>query len=96
MSLKTPSRSQRREVRNPILNLPAAQELAMLLREHPDLSETFQRLLLQLSVQADQQAEHSWGSRKPPLAAYWRSLAVYARHIVRAIRCWNMASKAEK
>lgn len=75
---------------NPVLGLPAAQELSALLAEQPEIGAAFCRLLTQLGEQADAQAEHAWRKRKAPMAAYWRACAVYARHIARA------AGKCEK
>jgi hypothetical protein len=70
---------------NPLLGLPAAQELTALLGEQPEIAAAFCRLLTQLGEQADHLAEHAWQKRKAPMAAYWRACAVYARHIARAV-----------
>jgi hypothetical protein len=93
MPTEAPPRSQQPDVRNPILGLPAALELADLLQDQPELSQIFQRLLRELSAQADQKAEQSWTSHKPPMAAYWKAAAVYTRHIVKAIRLVSARTK---
>lgn len=69
---------------NPLLDLPAAQDLAELLREQPDLAAVFCRLLWQLGEESERKAEYAWQRRKAPMAAYWRACGVYARHIARA------------
>ncbi len=77
---------QRRDMeQNPVLGLPALQQLRALLAEQPALREQLIGLLRDLGEQADAKAEHSWVHRKPPMAAYWRAMAVYARHIARAL-----------
>ncbi|MET3436041.1 hypothetical protein [Sphingomonas sp. 1185] len=43
------------------------------------------QLLLELRADARHRAEKSWHTRKPPMAAYWAAVAVYAGHIARAI-----------
>ena len=71
---------------NPVTKLPAARDLAALLQKQPELRDLFVQLLFQLGEQADSLAERSWKQRKAPMAAYWRTCAVYARHIARFIK----------
>jgi hypothetical protein len=44
------------------------------------------RLLLDLRVDARARAEDCWDRRKPPMAAYWAAVAVYAGHAARALK----------
>ncbi|ASG21963.1 hypothetical protein Y958_11450 [Nitrospirillum viridazoti CBAmc] len=75
-------RSARREVRNPVLALPAARQIL-------DLSRSERRvlgaLLRDLAVQARTRAEEAWKARKGIIAAYWQANAVYAKHLARVI-----------
>lgn len=75
-------RSARREVRNPILLLPAAREIL-------DLPIESRRplgiLLRQLADQASIQAQISWRRNKGIMAAYWKAVSVYAKHLARVV-----------
>ena len=75
-------RSNRAEIRNPILALPA---IARLRELDPEVRVALQELLLDLQQDARARAETSWRRRKPPVAAYWAACGVYAGHIARAI-----------
>lgn len=77
------ARSDRREVRNPILALPAARRLMDL---DPATRAVVADLLKDLGVDAAARAEASWRKSKGPMAAYWKAVAVYARHIRLALR----------
>lgn len=66
---------------NPVLSLPAAQRLGDLPVE---AREVLSAVLRDIGAEADVQAEESWRRRKAPMAAYWRAVGVYARHIARA------------
>ncbi|MCH4894307.1 hypothetical protein GO308_14395 [Sphingomonas sp. SFZ2018-12] len=76
------ARSNRAEVRNPVLLLPAVQALRRL---DPEARVALQRLLLEIRDEARLKADKSWHTRKPPVAAYWAACAVYAGHIARSI-----------
>lgn len=76
------ARSNRAEVRNPVLLLPAVQALRRL---DPETRVALQRLLLEIRDEARLKADRSWHKRKPPVAAYWAACAVYAGHIARSI-----------
>lgn len=81
-----PALSRRRGddiTRNPILALPSLQRLLELPAED---RRHFEALLRDLAYDARIRAEQSWRSRKAPMAAYWHAIAVYARHIARAVR----------
>lgn len=67
---------------NPLLKLPAAQKLMAL---PPDQRALMEQLLRELRADADRQAEQSWKKRKGPMAAYWRAVATYARHVAHAL-----------
>lgn len=75
-------RSALAEVRNPILGLPAARSIMML---PPAVRGPLAYLLRVLAQQADEKAEEAWRKRKGILAAYWRAVCTYAKHIARAI-----------
>lgn len=75
-------RSSRPDVRNPLLALPAATAIAAL---PSDTQVALRALLLQLAADARQRAETSWRQHKGPMALYWRSVSVYARHTARLL-----------
>jgi hypothetical protein len=77
------SRSNRAEVRNPLLMLVSAELLQALPKDSRD---ALRALLMDLRRSAHEKAEHSWKTRKGPLALYWRCVAVYAGHISRLLR----------
>lgn len=77
-------RSSRREVRNPILGLPAAREAID--RLPPEAAEALARVLLAIQSDARERAEESWRRHKGPMAAYWKAAGVYCGHIAKAIR----------
>lgn len=67
---------------NPLLKLPAAQKLLAL---PPDQRQVIEALMRELRADADHQAEASWKKRKGPMAAYWRAVSTYARHVAHAL-----------
>lgn len=67
---------------NPLLKLPAGRALLQLPKED---RERIEILMSQLRDQANMEAEKSWKKRKGPMAAYWRAVATYARHIAHAL-----------
>ena len=75
-------RAARREVRNPILALPAARAIATLPIEQ---RRPLGILLRELAAQADVKADEAWRTRKGIMAAYWRAVCTYAKHLARAI-----------
>ena len=76
-------RSSRREVRNPLLLLPAARTLT-------DLPEparaALEQMLREISADARGRADKCWRTHKAPMAAYWKMIAVVARHAACACR----------
>jgi len=76
-------RSARREVRNPVLALPAAQRLLALPESHrTDLADLFG----EIAADARARADKAWKTHKAPMALYWKCVAVYAGHIRRLLR----------
>lgn len=67
---------------NPLLRLPAGKALLDLPGEDRKRIEAVMR---DLRAQADKEAELAWSRRKGPMAAYWRAVATYARHIAHAL-----------
>jgi hypothetical protein len=76
-------RSERREVRNPVLALPAARALLDL---DPASRAAIAALLADLVADARRRAQVSWKQNKGPMAAYWKAVGAYAEHIRRVIR----------
>ncbi len=79
----SPSRSSRREVRNPVLALPAMAQLQAL---PTDARLAIVAAMDDLSRDAAARAQVSWASNKGPMAAYWKAVSVYAKHFRAAVR----------
>ena len=75
-------RARRPEVRNPVLGLPSARVLLML---SPETRLLLSVLLRDLAADARSRSRASWDNRKPFVAAYWATVAVYAGHIARLL-----------
>lgn len=75
-------RGARREVRNPVLLLPAAQGILALPIE---ARRPLGLLLRQLADQANDGAHRSIKRNKFVMAAYWKAVSVYAKHLARVI-----------
>jgi hypothetical protein len=67
---------------NPLLTLPAGRELLALPVED---RRRIARVMRDLRHQANDQAEQAWSRRKGPMAAYWRAVSTYARHMAHAL-----------
>ena len=67
---------------NPLLHLPAGRKLLALPDAHRGAIEDVMR---ELREQANTEAENAWRRRKGPMAAYWRAVATYARHVAHAL-----------
>ena len=76
-------RSTRPDVRNPLLKLPGAADIAAL---PPEAREALRRLALDASKAWRALGDECWERSKPPMAAYWRAWAVNARHLARLCR----------
>lgn len=67
---------------NPLLKLPAGKALLALPAEDRARIEAVCR---ELRDQANTEAESAWRRRKGPMAAYWRAVSTYARHLAHAL-----------
>lgn len=83
-------RSNQPTVRNPILALPAAAKIAAL---PAPTRAALCEILQELSGDARARADLSWRRHKAPMAVYWKSIAVYARHIAQACRDRNTGDR---
>jgi hypothetical protein len=77
------ARANRPDVRNPLLALPAASEIANL---PPAARAALRALLLDIRTDARERAEKCWRQHKAPMAAYWKAVSVYAGHTARLAR----------
>lgn len=77
------ARSSSAAVRNPIAADPDVQRAMLFLTQRE--REGLARILKILSAKWRTQAEHSWRKHKPPVASYWKSNAVNARHLALAL-----------
>jgi hypothetical protein len=76
-------RSNRREVRNPLLALPAVQSLT----EQPaEVRALLVSTLKAIQTDARVRAELAWRTHKAPMAVYWKAVGVYAGHLARVLR----------
>lgn len=71
------ARSNRKEVRNPLLTLPAAEQMRAL---PPMARKALEALLRDMGRDARTRAHECWRKNKAPMAAYWKAVAVYCRH----------------
>lgn len=76
---RPPTRAERA---NPMLQLPAVRRLQML---DPEVRACLRDLLLDLQRDARCRASASWAAHKPPMAAYWAAVGVYAGHVSRVL-----------
>ena len=76
------NRSSRPDVRNPILALPSMTRLRDL---DPGQRAAVEAVLRDISRDAAARADKAWRSHKAPMAAYWKAVSVYAKHIARAV-----------
>lgn len=77
---------------NPLLGLPAARNLVALPIESRRALAT---VLRALRTQANTEAEVAWSRRKGPMAAYWRAVATYARHLAHALEKGDSETKPD-
>ena len=77
------ARSARPDVRNPLLRLPSAADVAAL---PPEARAALRALALDASKAWRALAEECWRRHKAPMAAYWRAWAVNARHLASLCR----------
>jgi len=76
-------RSNRADVRNPVMSLPSAKRLAEL---PPESRAAVEAVLRDMSRDARERADKAWRKHKAPMAAYWKAVAVYSRHLALAMR----------
>ncbi len=81
---------KRRSVVNPLMGLQSTREILAL---PPAVLDAVCALLWELHVNAEARAEKSWRTSKPPLAAYWASVSMYAKHISKV--CERACDKEE-
>lgn len=82
-------RSERREVRNPMLALPASKKLMAL----PDGTRAVLReVLLELRTDAAARAKKCIQTHKWPMGVYWKCVSVYAGHIARVLAMADSAA----
>lgn len=75
-------RSNRAEVRNPVLALPSAAKLQAL---DGDSRAALRAALVDLRNDARERAAECWRRHKAPMACYWKAVSVYANHLARAL-----------
>jgi hypothetical protein len=75
-------RSAKLEIRNPVLALPSMRAIRALPREQ---RSPLGVLLRELANEAAEKADLSWRTNKGIMAAYWKAVSVYAKHLARAI-----------
>lgn len=64
-------RSLKPKIRNPVLELPAAQEILALPVE---CRQVLADLLRELAIDARARGDRSWRQNKAPMAAYWKAV----------------------
>jgi hypothetical protein len=79
----TAARSSRRDVRNPILALPAVAAIDAL---PPEAKAALRQVMLDLKADARVRADAAWRKHKGPMAAYWKAASVYAGHIAKVLK----------
>ncbi len=67
---------------NPLLALPAMRKVLALPVEQ---RRPLEALMRDLRAATDKLAEESWSKRKGPMAAYWRAVSTYSRHVAHAL-----------
>lgn len=77
------NRSNRIEVRNPVLALPAIERIKDL---DPNARKALADILGDIAKDARRRGDESWRKNKAPMAAYWRAVSTYSGHIKRAVR----------
>lgn len=75
-------RSQRADVRNPVLALPAAEQIKAL---EPAAKAALRAILRDLQLDARARADKCWRTHKAPMALYWKCVSVYSGHIAKAL-----------
>ncbi len=76
-------RSNRAEVRNPVLAMPGVRRLQAMPQLYRD---AMVEVMIDIRDDARRRADECWRKHKAPMAAYWKAVSVYANHIARALR----------
>lgn len=77
------ARSNRGDVRNPLLKLNAAKQIAAL---SPEAKAAVRQLMIDIALDARSRADKCWKQHKAPMACYWKAVSVYAGHASRIAR----------
>jgi len=77
------ARSNRADVRNPVVALPSAGKLRDL---DPVAKEALRAALVEMAADARARADKCWRTHKAPMAVYWKCVAVYSGHFARFLR----------
>jgi hypothetical protein len=77
-------RSNRPDVRNPMLALPGVREAAASVPL--EARAAMYRILMALRADSQLKASECWRKHKAPMALYWKCLAVYSGHIAKLFR----------
>ena len=75
-----------------MLRLPAAKSV---LAPPIETRRPLGLLLRELSADAQRQADASWKSHKGIMAAYWKAVSIYAKHLARVIDPVSARNAAE-
>jgi hypothetical protein len=75
---KNMERSNKAEIRNPLLALPAPHRIKSLPVE---MRRELAALPTEMAQDAACRADKAWGKSKGPMAAYWKAVSVYAKHV---------------
>jgi hypothetical protein len=86
-------RSQRPDVRNPLLALESAKDMQNLPKE---AKQALRALLMDIRKEAQAKAEKCWRQHKGPMALYWKCLSVYSGHMSRMLREQADTGKIER
>lgn len=76
------NRSNKPDVRNPLVHLPAAVAVQAL---PADSKAALKALLKEISNDARARATKAWVTHKAPMAVYWKAVAVYTNHLQRIL-----------
>lgn len=77
------ARSNKPEVRNPLLAYPSAAKAASM---PPEAREWLIQFLEDLRRDARERAAKAWRSHKAPMALYAKVIQVYSGHLIRVLR----------
>lgn len=90
------ARSLRSDVRNPVLRLPAMQEILARPLDEPISRRELGVIIRQLADQANSEAARSQRKNKHMMVAYWKVASVYTKHVARALNPNTTKSRKKK